>query len=350
MPKRVRQILGDHSGMALLLALVTITFLIAVTVRMTDSVDLQMEGGANQRMLVSLDSMLLSGLNLARTALLADQRQNSFDTSQDVWAQLDKGMPGLFPSGRLQVRVSDMGGRLQINALVRPGGGRQGVRRRGSDRGRRQARELDRRQRRLWLRLLTSGRFAVRDEDEAVALVDALADWLDSDDDERDHGAESSYYEGLATPYKCGNGPLLYPEELLLVKGFSRKLLYGDGQHQGLMGYLTTAGQDGRININTAPAPVLQALADNLEEEEAQKLVEFRADKDNRDLLARPDWYHRVEGFPGDVVLDQKLITTSSSWFRITVTATLDQIQRTGEGLLHRQDNQEQVLLYWQVR
>ncbi len=350
MPKRLRQILADRSGVALLLALLTIAFLVAVTVRLTNSVDLQMQGGVNQRDAVSLDGMLLSGLNLARAALLADQRQNRFDTSRDAWGTLGQGISGLFPGNRLQVRVRDLGGLLQINALVLSDSERKELRWQDPAGGSRQIQDFEKRQRKVWLRFLTSGRFAVRDEDEALALVDALSDWLDADDEERDHGAESGYYEGLATPYKCRNGPVLYPEELLLVKGFSRKLLYGDGRHQGIIGYLTTAGRDGRININTAPAPVLQALADNLDAEDVQKLIEFRQDEDNQDLLARPDWYRRVDGFPGDIVLDRQLITSSSSWFRITVTAAIGRMQRTGQGVLHRQDNEEQTLVSWSVR
>ncbi len=350
MPKRLRQVLADRSGVALLLALVTISFLVAVTVRLTGSVNLQMQGSVNQRDAVSLDGMLLSGLNLARGSLLVDQRQNSSDSRQDTWGGLEQAGSGLFAGNRLQVRVTDLGGRLQVNALVVAQDERKAMRRQDPAMGSRQIEEFEQRQREVWLRFLTSGRFAVRDEDEAMALVDALADWLDADDEERDHGAESGYYAGLDRPYACRNGPVPYPEELLLVKGFSKKLLYGDGKRQGIIGYLTVTGRDGAININTAPVPVLQALADNLTEEDVQRLVEFREDRDNRDLLARSSWYRGVEGFPGDVVLDQKLITTSSSWFRIRVTATLGRLERTGEGVLHRQDNEEQTLVYWSVR
>ncbi len=350
MPKRKRQILSDRSGVALLLALLTISFLVAVTVQLTDSVDLQMQGGANLREAVSLDSMLLSGLHLARAALLVDQRQNRFDTTHDAWGTLGQGISGLFPGNRLRVKVRDLGGLLQVNALVLSDNERRELRRQDPAGGSRQIQDFEKRQRKVWLRFLTSGRFAVQDEDEAVALVDALADWLDADDEERDHGAENGYYAGLATPYRCRNGPLLYPEELLLVRGFSKKLLYGDGDHVGIIGFLTTAGEDGRININTAPAPVLQALADNLAEEDVQRLIEFRQDEDNQDLLRQPGWYRRVDGFPGDVVLDQELITTSSSWFRIRVTAVAGQMERTGEGILHRQDNEEQTLVSWSVR
>ncbi len=349
MPKRMAQILGDRSGVALLLALLTISFLVAVTVRLTDSVDLQIQGGANQRDRVALDAMLLSGLSLARAALLADQRRNRFDTTHDAWAAVDRQAGELFPGSRLQVKVRDLGGLLQVNGLVVSEEEKK-LQQREAGKGKGQVRDFEKRQRAVWLRLLTSGRFAVRDDDEAVALVDALSDWLDADDEERDHGAENGYYAGLAVPYRCGNGPILYPEELLLVKGFSRRLLYGDEEHQGLIEVLTTAGTDGRININTAPLPVLQALADNLAEEDVRLLIEFREDEDNQDLLERPDWYRRVDGFPGDVVLDRELITTASSWFRISVTATIDRVRRTGVGVLHRQDNEEQTLVYWKVQ
>ncbi len=349
MPRKKGPILSDRSGVALLLALVTIAFLVAVTVRLTDSVDLQMESSVVQRDRVRLNGMLLSGLSLARAALLADQRQNQFDTTTDGWALADRNFSPLAGGDRLRVVVRDVSGRLQINALVLSEDEKKNIRQQEGGGANRKIRQFEQRQRAVWLRLLNSGRFAVRDEDEAVALVDALGDWLDTDDEERDHGAENGYYAGLDPPYACGNRPVLTVDELLLVKGFSKKLLYGDKSHQGLADYLTAAGDDGRININTAPAPLLQALADNLGEEDVQALVEFRRDEDNRDLLARPDWYRQVDGFPGDVVLEPELLTTSSSWFRIMVTAAAGTVQMSGQGILHRQDNEEQTLVSWTV-
>jgi type II secretory pathway component PulK len=57
---------------------------------------------------------------------------------------------------------------------------------------------------------------------------DSILDWLDSDDTPRQSGAESDYYGAQQVPYQAKNGPLDSLEELLLVKGVTPQLLFGN--------------------------------------------------------------------------------------------------------------------------
>jgi hypothetical protein len=68
-------------------------------------------------------------------------------------------------------------------------------------------------------------------------LVDALLDWRDADDDPEPNGAESEYYEQLQpVGYMAKNGPFETVEELLLVRGFTGKVLLGeDYNRNGLL-------------------------------------------------------------------------------------------------------------------
>ena len=84
-------------------------------------------------------------------------------------------------------------------------------------------------------------------EDEQVSLLlflpgmtyetaDAILDFLDEDDLPRAYGAESEYYSGLAPPYTPKNGPLDALEELLMVRGVTPELLFGeDANRNGLL-------------------------------------------------------------------------------------------------------------------
>ena len=56
----------------------------------------------------------------------------------------------------------------------------------------------------------------------------ALQDFLDPDDSPRPEGAEQEYYSGLPQPYAPRNGPLATFEELLLIRGFTPAVLYGE--------------------------------------------------------------------------------------------------------------------------
>lgn len=67
-------------------------------------------------------------------------------------------------------------------------------------------------------------------------LADAILDYIDADDTVRSFGAESAYYQGLAMPYPAKNGPLESLDELLMVRGVSPMLLYGeDANRNGLL-------------------------------------------------------------------------------------------------------------------
>ena len=56
----------------------------------------------------------------------------------------------------------------------------------------------------------------------------SIIDWIDTDDNTSPGGGEDGYYMGLTPPYHCKNGPLDSVEELLLVKGVTPALLFGD--------------------------------------------------------------------------------------------------------------------------
>ena len=67
-------------------------------------------------------------------------------------------------------------------------------------------------------------------------IVDSILDWMDPDDTKNPYGAESEDYEQMSPPYKAKNGPFETIDELLLVKGITPTLLYGeDANRNGLL-------------------------------------------------------------------------------------------------------------------
>ena len=59
-------------------------------------------------------------------------------------------------------------------------------------------------------------------------LAASIIDWRDEDSEITPGGAEDEYYLLLPEPYNCKNGPLETVDEILLVKGASEELLYGE--------------------------------------------------------------------------------------------------------------------------
>lgn len=74
-------------------------------------------------------------------------------------------------------------------------------------------------------------------------IADAIFDYIDEDEEQRAFGAESKYYETLSPPYSAKNSPLESINELLLVRGVTPGLLYGEDANRN--GLLDPAEDDG---------------------------------------------------------------------------------------------------------
>ncbi len=320
----------DEQGMALLITIMTVSLLIAVTMQFHKTTWQQFVVANNYQAATQLEFIADSGINIAAALLENDGLENTTDSLLDPWATLDKeNFDEAFPSGSLQLQIVDLSGRLQINSLVQENASNDGAA--GGDTTEGEVRQL-------FLNMLLSGTFAIDDETDARGILDAVIDWLDSDDKESDLGAESSYYQSLAKPYSCRNGPIQYLEEMLLIKGMTPELLLGTPEHKGLIDYLTVNGDDGKVNINTAPLPVIKSFDALISEELLEKFDTYRKDKAHEENLANPNWYREVDGWPGDIVLQEKLMTVTSSFFKIIATGKLASLSRSVQVVTERSD------------
>ena len=95
-------------------------------------------------------------------------------------------------------------------------------------------------------------------------LSSTLSDWIDENDNRRLNGAESDEYLRNNPPYRAANAPLQSLEELSLLKVWEDEFFDEDGnpnelfeQLSGLVSVMNT----GAVNLNSAPAEVLELLA-----------------------------------------------------------------------------------------
>jgi general secretion pathway protein K len=125
----------------------------------------------------------------------------------------------------------------------------------------------------------------------SYGLIPAIIDWVDYDNEvtylpfiKRDNsGAESNYYRDLVEPYRCKNAPFETLRELLLVKGMTETVFYGQAGDEtqniepveGIQKYLTIYG-DGKVNINEASPMVIQSLSDKMRPSVVLGIVEQR--------------------------------------------------------------------------
>ena len=119
-------------------------------------------------------------------------------------------------------------------------------------------------------------------------------DWIDADDQPGEpDGAEDSVYTSQTPPYRTGNWPMMSPSELMNLPGF------GADRYRKIAPYVTALPTaTAKINICTAPAPVLQSFADNLSSEYTPELL---ASERKSGLLSRQaDVRQRARAHRGD--------------------------------------------------
>ncbi len=321
--------------MALLMAVLIISLILVITLRFNKSVRSSLTSASNLQANVALDYMAKSVFNSARAVLSVDAAESSFDTLHEDWANLaaaSQYFSYFFSRGQGGMNIIDHSGRLQVNSLLTR---------------KEEGWVVNEEQKKIWINLLSSEEFELGEE-EATAILEAIIDWIDEDDDATGFGgAESSYYQGLETPYAPRNGPMEFIEELLLVKGITPELYYGTEEIPGLETLVTPYGRDGKVNINTADPLVLGALSEEIEPDMVDGMLTYREYEDSD--LGNPEWYKWSPGFPGDIVIPPDLITTSSSYFEILTEVVMEKMRKKVRGMVVRGPGSRTELIYWKV-
>lgn len=281
------------------------------------------------------EQLALSGIEIAKLMLVEDAAENAADSVQDAWAdpeQLSQAVAALgLEKGSLNIKITDELSKIQMNALIRQFPGN----------------ELNPDQAALWERFFSNEAKKDQEKDELdpSERINAVKDWLDSQDDDAVtglSGAETDYYRGLNPPYVCANGPFSHVEELLSVRGFSQDLwkrkidsISEEGlEEKGLEDFFTVYGLEnnpgpeggygypGLININTAGIEILSALLPEGMELSAEDLVDFRMEKGENKTeythVLDQGWYKQIIEMPAtEQARMDRIITYSSDLFKV---------------------------------
>ena len=216
---------------------------------------------------------------------------------------------------------------------------------------------------------------------DSTPIVNSILDWIDADDQPHVEGAETQYYQTLTPPYAAKNGPIDDISELLLIKDMTPEIYYGVsatnyqpsyfsqqrnrfGQQAAAMPAATvgitdlfTPLSDGKININTASAEVLQ-LIPGVDPMIAEAIVSGRAGEPDPSAPGMLGPYRSVgdlqrltelpRGGPLINTLSQ-FCDTRSKTFQVQVDADVGGYKRTFFAVLGRNSPRDvQVLsFYW---
>ena len=231
--------------------------------------------------------------------------------------------------------------------------------------------------------------------DMTEEVADSIIDWRDSDDEISPGGAESGYYINLPFGYSTRNGNFKTVRELLLVKGVTPGLFYGDMSldenvteyNEGWVNYFTcysyalnndaegnaqgnansanenqpagesgdsqsnaatTGGEtgSGNVNVNTASEDVLIALAEG-NEQVAYDIIAYRQSLEGG--IESLDDLKEIVSIP-DELADRLIgsLTTRSSVYMVksTATASATGISRTLEAVVDRDKSPVEILYF----
>jgi len=356
----------SQRGAALIIAMLVFALSATLLVALQREFSLALQRGTNQLFSEQAWAYLIGAEELAKLALQADhlldaRSATAADHLGELWAQPATPYP-LDAGGWMTGQLTDLQGRINLNMLVSdpvtqsPPSGGEGVSDGGSEsasagvesepvsQSRQQNESVDQVSgdeagrwtptQKLLIRLLQALNEASLPLDEAMALTEAISDFIDPDTNRRRDGAEANEYRYADFPYLPANRALASVSELRSVRGMTPEI------YEALAPLVTVwPERNTRLNILTAPLPVLRTLnADDqwapLPVIDAERWVESRREggiAQVADLLADPI----LAGRPSAEL--ESLLDIRSDWFLLDASVELLDRQRHLFTVLHRE-------------
>jgi len=273
-----KKTIKKDEGVALLLTLVFIVLLTALvfdfTYEMQVEATLMDKASKNREALLAAKSGLATALSVLNADLEENENQSGsggslaiYDNQNEPWAEPATVMQ--FGDAIANVTIVDEHGKFNLNAIFYL-----------DEQGNEQIHPL---MGEILALMLDNSR-----EWYDVSPLDAILDWLDEDDEQREYGAETDYYEDLDVPYVSKNGPMDSIEELLLIPGITPEIYFGreDFEEVPLFELMTVHGHpEGRININTAPELVLDAFLSTASPDSGKALDDVLGERESDTYL-----------------------------------------------------------------
>lgn len=297
-----------QGGAALIVALLVFALCTALVVAMEVEFNRFYQRAGNLLLTEQADVYLRGGEELATLALQADydedrKREQPRDDLTEIWAQETEAYPleeGVWLQGRLQ----DLQGRFNLNSLAEGAPQEDGEQRFTPSQAQ-------------FIRLLQALGDPEVSEQQAIAITEAVSDWLDRDLVPYPMGAEDDFYFVQTPAYRTANRAMASVSELQAVANVTPEI------YRALEPLVTVWPQTpAPLNIHTAPATVLRSInADDelqpLGEAEGEALVQRRGENgfvDVDDFLSSPEFAGKEE----QLSKVRSLLGQDSSYFLLT--------------------------------
>ena len=301
---------GRQTGIAVLTAILVVAIATVLAVNLLWQTSVGLNRTENLLLQDQARQYDLGAEEFAKFGLTEDFRDDGAggkDTLAEKWA---KPLTFDVEAGKLQGYLQDQQGRFNLNGLI------------GAD-GKRVPEMAEQYQRLLQLLPLDQP----MDASTAAALTDATIDWIDPNTTVELNGAEDDAYTNRQPPYRPANFWFTSTSELMAVEGYTAEIYAALQPHVTALPPPLTSGERWKLNVNTATDLVLASLVPNLSAQDVEPLVKG-------DYAAVADFKQDLPG--GDQIPATFPLDVRSSWFLLTVTASIGTVQSTMYSLLQR--------------
>ncbi len=303
--------LSDQSGTALIATLLAVSLLTVTVVDFLYATWVERSLAASFRDDTRALEAVRSGVDAARAILIEDKRINeggNIDHLAEYWATPSIPIP--IADTYIFVTITDESGKIDLNKLA----------------GNRMAEKLEPVFRRLLL---------ILELDETIA--DAIIDWVDEDDEGY---AEDWYYQSLTPSYPCKNGKLDSLEEIKRIRGITPEVF------SILEKYVTISSFNGRVNINTASAKVIEAL----HEEISYSMVESFLQARESAPFVNTTGIQAISGFNSTIYTQMSsIIGINSDTFSVYAIANFNEVTRSARAIFTKRTNATATLIYFGI-
>jgi len=233
---------NKQSGVAIITAILIVSIAVVAAISIAENYELNFRRTVTAFNSGQAWSYAKGAEEWAKAILSRDQNDSAgYDGFDEPWWNNNEPLVFPLPNGYIEGKLEDAQGKLNVNNILNQDGSQNTI--------------VYKQFERLFASLNVDS-----------ALVGAIKDWIDVDQDfTGSGGAEADIYTGLENAYLPADQPMEDISELRLVHGFDLDI------YDLLLPHIT--------NLNTASAPVLQSLDQNMPQGVGEELVSVREEE-----------------------------------------------------------------------
>lgn len=310
-----------QSGAVLILAMLIVALVAGLSIKFASDYQLGLARAEGRWYGAQARAYSMSGDGVAIKMMSNDSAPEYDAQGSDPWPE-DFSVP--VDGGTITVSVRAANGQLDLNSLVK-----------NQLKQDKFALEVDRydSSQRMFIRLLQLFPEIVHNPEEAIAILEAVVDWADGDDNPSGTGgAESNYYLGLADPYLPANMGFRSVEELQMVRGITPDLM------RALRPYITVVDSGGGLNVNAMEPLLYRCINVKAElkplDEAAAAALQPQQGQPYKQMAEFETAVSKVISNPTD--LDRDNLTVMTNYFWLQTQADIGEQRRTSRSLLAR--------------